>query len=268
VLNKIIQLLRGLPVIKQCISVREDLAHLRKLSTLVTIHESIQCTLVNDYLNKYLYENPAYQNPKKLNKYEYKTFSQNGEDGIIEEIFLRIGDGNKFFVEFGAANGLANNTTFLLVKGWHGLWIERDRNYEKGIKEKFGSLIFKRDLTCKFSAVTAANIEQLFHESNVPKEFDLLAIDIDGNDYWIWKAIQFFRPRVVVIEYNRSFGPRTKWVMKYNPNHIWRRGSYCGASLKSLEILGENKGYCLVGCDFRGVNAFFVRKDLTGGSFF
>ena len=107
----------------------------------------------------------------------------------------------------------------------------------------------------------AENIESIFEEMKVPAEFDLLSIDIDGNDYWLWKAITRFKPRVVVIEYNSNYPPDVSWIMKYNPKHAWEGGSHFGASLLALEKLGASKGYSLVGCDFYGVNAFFVQRE-------
>ena len=109
--------------------------------------------------------------------------------------------------------------------------------------------------------VTSATVEALFAGHGVPEEFDLLSIDIDGNDYWVWNAIQRYRPRVVVIEYNASYPPPRKWVMAENPAHAWDGTNYFGASLASLAELGRRKGYTLVGTESRGVNAFFVRDD-------
>ena len=223
--------------------------------------------LSENYVKENLYQNPKYQNPKKLNCFEYQVFSQNGEDGIIEEIFKRIGTTNKFFVEFGAANGLWNNTTHLLIKDWQGLWIEGDEKCIAEIKAKFASLIKEKKLIIKQDYVTPENVEDLFKVARVPQDFDLLSIDIDGNDYWVWQAIKTFKPRVVIIEYNSLYRPDTKWVMKYNPQHNWNQTCYAGASLKSLEVLAEQKGYKLVACDFLGVNAFFVRKDLIKDKF-
>ena len=111
--------------------------------------------------------------------------------------------------------------------------------------------------------VTSANIEGLLEANGVPSEFDLLSIDIDGNDYWIWAAIQRWRPRVVVIEYNASFPPPRKWVMQENHAHRWNGTNYFGASLASLTALGRAKGYTLVATDSNGVNAFFVRDELV-----
>ena len=118
--------------------------------------------------------------------------------------------------------------------------------------------------------VTAENINSTLIQSGMYGEIDLLSIDIDGNDYWVWKAIDVIAPRVVVIEYNALLGYSQSLTVTYNPNFVrfgtHRRGIYHGASLAALEMLGASKGYLLVGCDSSGVNAFFVRKDLALGT--
>lgn len=222
---------------------------------------------IDDYIKRNLYGDPKYADPKRLNKYEYQCFSQNGEDGIIDEIFKRVGVTDRFFVEFGVENGLEDNSASLLVKGWKGLWIEGDPRYVKKIKEFYKSMIENNKLLVKQAFITAENIESLLKAANVPEDLDLLSIDIDGNDYWVWKSISGYRPRVVIVEYNSFWRPNVKWVMKYNPEHIWNGSCYYGASLRSLELLGKEKGYRLVGCDFKGVNAFFVREDLVKNNF-
>ena len=245
-----------------------DLSKLIKSSTKQSNFEQAHIQLMIDrYLRENLYEHPKYQDSKKLNKYECKVYSQNGEDGIIEEIFNRIGITNKYFVEFGVGNGLENNTVYLLIKGWKGYWIEGSPNFCKRIEKDFHDHIQQQQLQLKQAFITAENIENLFAEAKVPQELDLLSIDIDGNDYWVWKAIDNYRPRVVIVEYNALYPPNTNWIMKYNPNHSWKYDSYFGASLSSLENLATLKGYKLVACCFSGINAFFVREDLVGDHF-
>lgn len=222
---------------------------------------------IDNYLLENLHKNPKYDNPKKLNRYEFKVFSQAGEDGIISEIFNRIGTTNKFFVEFGVGNGLENNSAYLLVKGWQGYWIEGSERFCKSIRQSFKDLIVNQQLTLKNTFITAENIEDFFREGNVPTELDLLSIDIDGNDYWVWQAITNYRPRVVILEYNAIYPPESSWVMQYNPSHQWKYNSHMGSSLKALEKLGHQKGYKLVACSFSGVNAFFVREDLLADHF-
>ncbi|WP_287676447.1 MULTISPECIES: hypothetical protein [unclassified Microcystis] len=203
---------------------------------------------IDNYLLENLHKNPKYDNPKKLNRYEFKVFSQAGEDGIISEIFNRIGTTNKFFVEFGVGNGLENNSAYLLVKGWQGYWIEGSDRFCQSIRQSFEDLIANQQLTLKNTFITGENIEDLFRKGNVPTELDLLSIDIDGNDYWVWQAITNYRPRVVILEYNAIYPPESSWVMQYNPSHQWKYNSHMGSSLKALEKLGHQKGYKLVAC--------------------
>lgn len=119
----------------------------------------------------------------------------------------------------------------------------------------------------KKETVTTENINFLFKKYKVPKEFDLLSIDIDFNDYWVWKAIDGYSPRVVVIEYNASIPPTESKTIIYNPNARWDGTNYFGASLLALVKLGKRKGYALIGCEKKGVNAFFVRNDLIKNNF-
>jgi len=247
------------------------LSEARSLLALLRRHaaniENLRNLAVEDYISRQLQENARYQNPRRLNRYEYQVYSQNGEDGIIAEIFNRIGIEKRFFVEFGVGDGLENNTAYLLLKGYAGCWIESNSEQVKRIDQKFSLLIKNKRLKVMNARVSQENIESLFKEASIPQEFDLLSIDIDGNDYWVWKAIDAYHPRVVVIEYNAMYPPDIACVAKYNPEFQWDQTSYYGASLKSLETLGTDKGYRLVGCDFRGVNAFFVRQDLVKDRF-
>ncbi|MDV3000839.1 MAG: hypothetical protein N5P05_002445 [Chroococcopsis gigantea SAG 12.99] len=163
--------------------------------------------------------------------------------------------------------GLENNSAYLLVKGWRGHWIEGSPDYCKNIEKRFVDCIASKQLTLDNAFINAENIEDLFREASVPTQLDLLSIDIDGNDYWVWQAITNYRPRVVIIEYNAIYPPESSWVMQYNPQHRWDYTSYMGSSLKALEKLAQQKGYKLVGCSFSGANAFFVRDDLVGDNF-
>ena len=175
---------------------------------------------------------PKRTDPKKLCNYEYRVWSQNGEDGMIAEVFRRIGATNRYFVEFGASNGMENNTVLLLRQGWSGLWIEGDQELVDKANEYFQPEVEAKKLTAMQSFITAENIEQLFAKANVPEEFDLLSIDIDRNDYYVWEKITHYKPRVVVIEYNPLFPPTMSWVIPYDGTKIWDHSSHTSASLK------------------------------------
>ncbi|MDR0307322.1 MAG: hypothetical protein LBI42_10875 [Chitinispirillales bacterium] len=201
--------------------------------------------------------------PPYLDGFGYNVYSQNDEDGIINEIFKRIGTTNKTFVEFGVQDGLESNGHFLLFSGWRGLWIDGSKKNIKKIEKKFPQPLSTKQLTAVNAMVTAENINDLIGKNGFNGEIDLLSIDIDGNDYWVWQAIKCVDPRVVVIEYNAKFPPDCEWIMEYNPGHIWDRTDNFGTSLKSLELLGAKLGYRLVGTNINGVNAFFVKSSLA-----
>ncbi|MGH8246542.1 MAG: hypothetical protein ACREUU_08920 [Gammaproteobacteria bacterium] len=207
------------------------------------------------------------KDPRRLSGHEATIYSQSGEDGVIAEIFRRIGVTNRYFAEFGSGDGRENNTLLLLVAGWSGLWLEAHAEFVKTANETFRREVEEKRLVARQAFVTAENIEELFRSANVPRSFDLLSIDIDRNDYWVWKAIQSYQPRAVVIEYNAVFPPGISWVVNYEPNSLWDGSSHFGASLTALERLARDKGYSLVGCNLLGSNAFFVRSELTGSKF-
>ncbi len=225
----------------------------------------------NDLLARMMYEEglmkPRYQEPQRLVRHGFKVYSQHDEDGIIEEIFRRIGSTGKFFVEFGVGDGLENCTTYCLLKDWSGAWIDGSADCFEGIQRNLRSVIENGRLRTKYSFITAENIEPLFTELKVPAEFDFLSIDIDRNDYWVWRAIKKYRPRVVAIEYNATFKQTAACVIPYSATAIWDRTNYSGCSLKALEYLGAEKGYRLVGCNYTGGTSFFVREDLIGDRF-
>ncbi|MEK6237619.1 MAG: hypothetical protein N2C14_23170, partial [Planctomycetales bacterium] len=195
--------------------------------------------------------------PNDLRRHEARVFSQNGEDGIIQEIFRRVGTTNKQFVEFGVQHGGECNCRRLVVEeDWKGLFMEMDDEDFKRLKQRYAGA---EGVNCVQAQVTSAAIQDLLEKHQVPLCFDMLSIDIDGNDYWVWRAIQKWRPRVVVIEFNSHYRPPIHWVMQENDDFRWHGTSYFGASLSSLNRLAGWKKYKLVGTDSRGINAFFVR---------
>lgn len=210
---------------------------------------------------------PRNADPKRLLRYGSKVYSQNDEDGIIQEIFRRIGTGDRRFVEFGVQKGFECNTAKLLIEGWRGLWIESSSASAAQIRKHFADFLEDKRLTLVEKLVTAENINSILSQAGFVGDIDALCIDIDFNDYWVWKAIEVAAPRVVMIEYNCAFRPPLSLVVPYDPTRVWNGGNYFGASLEALVRLGRAKGYRIVGCCFAGVNAFFVREDLCGELF-
>lgn len=210
---------------------------------------------------------PRYADAKRLLRFGAKAYSQNDEDGILAEIFRRIGTAGKTFVEIGAGAGLENNTLALLVQGWRGLWVEHNNVKVAQARTNLASYLRAGQLRIENAFVTRENVDALLQRVTPNSEPDLLSIDVDGNDYHLWREVQSISPRVVVMEYNASWFPPMSLVVTYQERFAWKANTYFGASLKALELLAERKGYHLVGCCFAGVNAFFVRHDLCGTHF-
>lgn len=204
---------------------------------------------------------PALAAGRDLTAYELRVFSQNGEDGVLAEIVRRSGAPGQSFVEFGAADGVQNNCAYLAdVLGWSGLLMDGGDAEIAGLAHRYAA----NDRVATAQAiVTPANVEELFARHGVPVEPDIVSIDVDGSDYWIWEALTRYRPRVVVIEYNGALPPGRRLVQPRDAP-FWDQTDFYGASLEALERLGREKGYRLVHTELTGNNAFFVRDDLPG----
>ena len=211
---------------------------------------------------------PRYRDPQRLLAHGAQFWSQNHEDGMIAEIFRRIGVASKTFLEIGVGNGSENNTTALLAAGWSGWWIEGNPEDCRSISKRLVEMPrLAARLKLRESFVQPDNIVKLLESFGVPAEVDLFALDIDLNTYHIWAALDKFRPRVVVVEYNSGIAPDVAWIHPFERDGIWDITQAQGASLKAYELLGRKQGYSLVGCDITGINAFFVRDDLLGNHF-
>lgn len=200
-----------------------------------------------------------------LNKHEHKIYSQHGEDGIINEIFERIGTTTKTFFEFGAGSGSENNTIALLLQGWSGWWVDGG-SYVDVYRKLFAQSIEEKKLVVAKSMISSENINSLVEDLGIPKEIDLISIDIDGNDFYVWKSLTVTKPRVVIIEYNSGYLPSMHFLQSESIS-VWNGSNFFGASLYTLNELGKQKGYTLVCCDLTGGNAFFVRDDLVKDKF-
>lgn len=208
-----------------------------------------------------------------INDNEFNVYSQNGEDGILLFILSKIGVHNYSIIEFGGSDGIQCNSANLILNfGWKSLLIEGSQEkVNRGKKYYSENNISDEKLKFVSSFITAENINQLFTNNGFNGEIDILSIDIDGNDYHVWKAINCINPRIVVAEYNAAFGPKRNVTIPYKSDFtlksIEKSGFYFGASLGALEKLGEEKGYTLIGTDSYGVNSFFIRNDLMNENF-
>ncbi len=198
----------------------------------------------------------------------FRAYSQNDEDGILLYIFALIGTTNRRAVEVCAGNGIERNTANLIVNhGWTALLFDGDKdNVSRG--QSFYSRCrdtFIFPPTFVHAWIEAENINTLISDHGFHGEIDLIVIDLDGMDYWVWKAIQCVSPRVVVVEYHNIWGPDKSVTVPYqrNFNRFDTHPDYCGASLPALVKLGRQKGYRLVACNRYGFNAFFMRNDIA-----
>lgn len=209
---------------------------------------------------------------KNIQKYhgiadvEFKVFSQWGQDGIIQHLINKIPLKNKVFVEFGVENYRESNTRFLMMNdNWSGLVIDGSQEHIDFIKSE--GLYWKYDIKAVRSFITRENIDRLI-KSNLPGcDADLLSVDIDGNDYWVWEAIHCINPSIVICEYNSVFGNGAKITVPYQDDfyrtYAHHSNLYFGASLSALVSLAEQKGYIFFGATSAGNDAFFIRKDHT-----
>jgi hypothetical protein len=197
---------------------------------------------------------------------EFKVFSQFGEDGIIQYLVQRteIPWDLRTFIEFGVESYEEANTRFLLTNNnWRGLIIDSDAANINKVRSS--ELAWRHELESVCAFVSAENVDGLISDAGFVGEIGLLSIDIDGNDYWVWKAISVVSPVIVVIEYNSVFGSDRAVTVPYDSAFVRRDAHYTnlywGCSLRALALLGELKGYALVGSNSAGNNAFFVRCD-------
>jgi len=200
---------------------------------------------------------------------EFRAFSQNGEDGILLYIFSLISAGDRRVVEICAGDGVECNAANLIVNHrWHGLLIDGDAAQVAAGTQFYASC---RDTwiappSFVHAWITAENVNGIVTAHGVSGECDLLSLDLDGNDYWIWKALDCIQPRVVVLEFNANCGPIDSDAMSYNPDYridLTQQPYRCGASLPAFVKLGRQKGYRLVGIQSLGFNAFFVRDGVA-----
>ena len=225
--------------------------------------------LINSEINEILAQVKKLDE-KALIIYGRKVYSQCDEDGIIEEIFNRIGTTDKTFIEIGCGQGLENNTHYLLLKGWKGVWIDGSNENIRFIKNQLG---YRGDKNKKLSItqtyvdrdninqILKENLVQIAHEGNT---VDFLSMDIDGNDLEVLRHINAVNPRVICVEYNAKFPPSLCETINYDPAHRWQGDDYQGSSLAAIHLVMESHGYTLVSCSIAGTNAFFVRNEDIG----
>jgi hypothetical protein len=204
---------------------------------------------------------------KQLHEAEFKVSSQFGDDGIIQYVIRAASAVADSFIEFGVESYQEANTRFLLVNdNWRGLVIDGSAENVAHIRRQ--PLYWRHDLTAVHAFVDRDNINELFRKNGFSGAIGILSIDIDGNDYWVWDAIDCVEPAIVIAEYNSVFGPSLAVTVPYDPAFVRTRAHHSnlfwGASLKALCMLAERKGYAFVGSNSHGNNAYFVKQGHLG----
>jgi len=202
----------------------------------------------------------------KLEETGFRVFSQFEEDGKLLFLFSLLGMNKPIFIEFGSDDGVNSNSANLFFHfAWNGLFLDGNAKAIERGKRFFSKYPHPHFIAPKFKQtfITAENINKLISEAGFGGEIGFLSIDIDGNDYWVWKAIDVVSPQVVMIETHVEFGKRDL-IVPYDPNYFYpgKHPLYHGASPVAMIKLASKKGYRLVGANDRGFNLIFLRNDL------
>jgi hypothetical protein len=209
---------------------------------------------------------------RRISDFGFSAHSQTDEDGILLYLFSIVGTTNQQAIEICAGDGIECNAANLILNhGWHALLVDGDLNNVAKARRFYSqsprTQIFPPKLMQAW--ITRGSVNDLIRDSGFSGEIDLLSLDLDGVDYWIWEAITVVSPRVVVLEYQDILGPDRLWTVPYADDFVAREHSmtgampnFAGASLRAFTKLAHSKGYRLIGVNGYGFNAFFMRNDV------
>jgi hypothetical protein len=248
-------------LVHELAGMRAELQHLGRGGPDQAASKVSQLILANQYRELKARGGPL----PELHDVEFRGFSQNGEDGILLYLFSLLGMGDRRCVEICAGTGIQCNTANLIINhGWQGLLVEGDASLvEQGrfFYERHGDT-FSYPPRFIHAWVTRENVNAILEEHGFEGPIDLLSLDLDGVDYWIWDAIEVVRPRVVIAEIQCHWGADRSVTVPYAPDFkaqfIDGMGIYAGASLPAFAKLARRKGYRLIGVQRLGYNAVFV----------
>jgi len=203
----------------------------------------------------------------RLQEAEFRVFSQFGEDGIIQYLISRVSIEHDTFIEFGVEDYRESNTRFLLCNdNWRGLILDAGQTHIAFVRSN--PLGWRHSIEARSVFVTTDNINDTLAAAGFTGDVGLLSVDIDGNDYWVLDAIEVISPRVLIVEYNSTFGPDAAVSLPYDPGFQRTRAHhsnlYWGASLAAICLAADRKNLAFVGSNSAGNNAFFVRRDVIG----
>jgi hypothetical protein len=198
---------------------------------------------------------------------EFQVFSQFGEDGIIQHLLSRVAIANETFIEFGVADYRESNTRFLVSNNnWRGLILDGGAAHIEFVRTN--EIGWRHSIDARSIFVTRDNINGAIANAGFRGDIGLLSVDIDGNDYWVLEAIDVVSPRILIVEYNSTFGPTAAVSIPYDPafdrTTAHPSNLYWGASLQAVALAAARKDHVFIGSNSAGNNAFFVRRDVIG----
>lgn len=248
--------LKKIPLIRWFLDIRRELSMIRfELSKQTRIQQHLFREIVSKSNANLHKEFPS--------AFEHQTYSQNGEDGVIQEIFRRVDLSHGTFVEIGTGDGYENNTRLLLELGWKGVWVEGDETSCETARKNLAKFIDSGQLSIINSFVTPENVNRVLEEGDVPKDVDLLSLDIDMHTHHVWEKLEYLNAKFAVVEYNGFFPHSALWQSKYIEGESWDGTINMGASLEELTDIGSKKDFRLIGCELTGTNAFFASRVLA-----
>lgn len=203
--------------------------------------------------------------------WEFSGFSQNGEDGIIDVLRSQLNIKNRYFIEIGAADGIDNNSAWMLVaEKYNGIMVEGNPALSNVANELIAGYSIGADVMNLF--VSTENLVDIKKQALYLNP-DVMSLDIDGNDYYIANKLFSlgFRPKIFVVEYNSVFGPEKSITIMYNKDFMLSKADknnlYYGVSIQGWRLFFEKVGYRFITVDQNGVNAFFVDEKCFDSEF-
>lgn len=200
-----------------------------------------------------------------LSDYEFKVFSQWGEDGILQHLTHHLKIPSRTFIEFGVEDFFESNCRFLMMKDlWRGFVIDGSEANIARLRRSYFYWMYPLESLASF--ITRENVSSLLAASGFGPEPGILSVDVDGIDYHLVDALDGMRPSIMIVEYNGLFGHDRRVTVPYDPafqrNRAHSSNIYLGASLPAFASLLGSRGYALVGVNSMGSNAFFVKREL------
>ena len=210
-----------------------------------------------EFLNSHIV--PSQLGIPVLELLQSRTYSQNGEERLILEVLNKLQITKGYFVDIGGGNGIfASNTRLLAEKGWSGLNIEGDEKKFKKLSNNTKQFSSVKNKLAFVSCEKGNTLNDILEEFNIPKDFDVFSLDIDGIDYWVWKGTTY-KPKLVVVEFNQAYEPKESKSVAYNPEFKYDGSDYYSASALAMTKLGKSKGYSLIA--HLNCNLFFLKNE-------